>query len=278
MNNYLPISRFISFVIVMFFIPALCLADISTSQRQSISPAIPSSEAALSVNEPIYIVLGGRGDTKARFQFSFKYRIFDDDSDIVKDYNWLKNMHFAYTQTSLWNLSADSAPFEDSSYRPSLFWDIFTEKNGFWPSLIRTGIEHESNGRDEEASRSIDTLFFWPFWGGTWHERDWLIAPKAYAYTSRGEYNKNIDDYRGYVDLYIRYGRENDWLLSTTLRHAEKNRNMVQVDASFPVRKNIFSRTGGYIYIQLFHGYGESLLSYDEKQDLQFRIGFAIVR
>ncbi|MDT8451882.1 MAG: phospholipase A, partial [Gammaproteobacteria bacterium] len=95
---------------------------------------------------------------------------------------------------------------------------------------------------------------------------------------SKGEFNEDIDEYRGYVDLLIRYGSEDDWLVSTTIRRAGENRNMVQMDVSFPVRKNIFYRSGGYIYVQLFHGYGESMITYDEKQSLQFRIGFAIVR
>lgn len=252
----------------------------ATDEIDSIGPhpSISSTEAALSVNEPMYFVLGGNDDVKGRFQFSFKYRIFDEDSSIVRNQDWLGGIHFAYTQTSLWDLGSDSMPFEDSSYRPSFFWDYYTQQKGVWPAFIRTGYEHESNGRADEASRSIDTFFFWPFWNGRWLGREWLIAPKFYAYLSKGEFNEDIADYRGHVDLWFRYGQDQNWLLSTILRHGTGGRNMLEMDVSFPIRKKIFSRTGGYIYMQLFHGYGESLLTYDEKQDVQLRIGFAIVR
>ena len=248
--------------------------------KASLHSNLSSTEAALSVNEPMYIVFGGRrgDDIKGRFQFSFKYRVFDEDSEMVADTPWLKGLHFSYTQRSLWNLSADSRPFEDSSYRPALFIDRYTQSTAFWPELIRSGIEHESNGRGDDASRSIDTFFFWPFWSSQWKNKELLIAPKFYAYLSKGEYNQDIEEYRGYSDLWVSYGSEDDWLVSTTLRHSSENHNMIQLDLSYPVRKKIFSRAGGYIYLQLFNGYGESLLTYNEKQDTQIRIGFAIVR
>lgn len=290
-DNYLSISMllvrfFCCTAMLIFVLPvnAATAADAETLHNPFI-PGISSREDALSLNEPIYLVFGGSGDIKGRFQYSFKYRVFDEESDVVHAAPWLKGFHFAYTQTSLWNISADSLPFEDSSYRPSFFWDFEVRdlssaipENDYWPDLIRTGYEHESNGRDDPESRSIDTFIFWPFWSSEQHTRSLTIAPKFYGYFSKGEFNEDIADYRGYMDLLIRYGSEDDWLVSTTIRRAGENRNMVQLDVSFPVRKNIFYRSGGYIYVQLFHGYGESLITYNEKQSLQFRIGFAIVR
>lgn len=278
-NIHILNNLLFSTIVSCLVMPISGLAETEKEEsNQASGSSFTSEEAALSVNEPIYLIVGGRGDTKARLQFSFKYRVFDENSELIKDTPWMQYFHFAYTQTSLWNLGEESAPFEDSSYKPSFFWDIYTRKSNYWPAFIRTGYEHESNGQGEEASRGIDTLFLWPMWGGIWHENDWLIAPKFYAYLSKGEFNDNIDEYRGHGDLYLRYGSEDDWLVSTTLRRADKNRNMIQVDISLPIRKKIFSRTGGYIYMQIFQGYGESLLSYNEKQDIQFRIGFAIVR
>lgn len=278
-NNFLQLKRHChAAVIAWFFIPILALAAMDEAQPDQPHPSVISTEAALSVNEPMYLVLGGSGDIKGRFQFSFKYRIFDEDSSIVRNTGWLGGVHFAYTQTSLWNLSADSLPFEDSSYRPSLFWDFYTRQKGWSPTFIRTGYEHESNGQAGDTSRSIDTFIFWPFWGGQWHGRDWLIAPKYYAYLAKGEFNEDIAEYRGYTDLWLRYGNEDDWLVSSILRHGDGGRHMIQLDLSYPTRKKILSRTGGYVYVQLFQGYGESLITYNEKQDTQIRVGFAIVR
>lgn len=273
-----PAKWFCLAATLWLLLPSAALAAASEVQLNQPPPGVTSMEAALSVNEPMYFVIGGGGDIKGRFQFSFKYRIFDQDSRFVRNAGWLGGIHFAYTQTSLWNLSADSAPFEDSSYRPSIFWDFPTRQKGLIPAFIRTGFEHESNGQGDASSRSINTLFFWPFWGGEWLGRDWIVAPKLYAYLDKGEFNQDIEEYRGYADLWLRYGHEDSWLLSTTLRWTDRNRNMLQLDLSYPIRNKILSRTGGFIYVQIFHGYGESLLTYDENQAANLRIGFAIVR
>jgi hypothetical protein len=61
----------------------------------------PVNEPALSVNEPMYFVIGGSGGATARFQFSFKYRLFDPDSLPVSWLPPLAGLHFGYTQTSI---------------------------------------------------------------------------------------------------------------------------------------------------------------------------------
>lgn len=254
-------------------LPYSKLPDYSTDSSQA-----PVQEAALSVNEPIYFVLGGRDRVKARLQYSFKYRIFDEDGLFVQQAEWLRGLHLSYTQSSLWNISETSAPFEDSSYRPSLFWDLFSNESVYFPSFIRSGYEHESNGQAGDSSRSIDTLFAWLFWDGQIGDYQWIVAPKLYGYLTTGGENEDIDEFRGYVDLYLRFGNEDGLLLSTTIRAPSRHRTMIVADLSYPIREKIFARTGGYLYIQVFQGYGESLLSYNKKADTKVRFGMAIVR
>ena len=67
----------------------------------------------------MYFVVGGNGGLSARFQLSFKYRLFDSDSLPVAWLPQLGNLYFGYTQNSLWDLGANSAPFRDTSYRPA---------------------------------------------------------------------------------------------------------------------------------------------------------------
>lgn len=244
--------------------------------------AIESQEStenrALTIDEPMYFVIGHDDDTTGRFQFSFKYRMFAEDGEIVGLVPWLERFHFGYTQTSLWNLSDDSAPFEDTSYRPSFFWQFFTPAEGWRPDYLRTGVEHESNGEAGAESRSINTVYFSSAWQTRLGGRDLVIAPKVYGYLSKGSENEDIEDYMGNADLVVRYGKEDGLLLAGLWRHGNAGYNTYQLDVSYPIRKNIFARTGGYVYLQAFRGYGESLATYDVKTDLQVRIGFAIVR
>jgi len=239
-----------------------------------------AGQTVLGINEPMYFVVGSDGDdTTARFQFSFNYRIFDEQGPVAGWLPWLDGMRFAYTQTSLWNLSEESAPFEDTSYRPSFFWqtEASDSRGRLTPRMVRFGYEHESNGRDEFASRSIDTMFVHATWREEVGERELLIVPKWVYYLNKDN-NRDIRDYRGYGDLMFRVGRDDGWAASTKVRMGMEGYGSVQLDLSYPLRTPVFDRTGGYFYVQFFHGYGETLLGYDQKTDLAVRIGFSIIR
>jgi len=236
-------------------------------------------EPSLSINEPMYFILGkNKGDIKARLQFSFKYKLFDSDGVVVKRFPFFSKFHFGYTQNSLWNISGSSSPFEDSSYRPSLFWEFKNNSKDLSPFYLRAGYEHESNGQSGYISRSIDTIFSLLLWEMDIKENILIFGIKPYFYIFKGRYTKDIEDYRGYSDFLIRYGNEDKWILLFLYRRGTENKNTFQFDLSYPIRKRIFSRAGGYFYIQVFYGYGETLIKYDKKEGPNLRAGFAIVR
>lgn len=235
-------------------------------------------EPVLSAHEPMYFLVGTRQGTSARYQISFKYRLFDDDSGWGKDRQWLTGFYFAYTQNSLWDLSSQSKPFRDTSYRPSAFWQWQRTDDKTWVDAARVGLEHESNGKDGTRSRSINTAFVQPVW--RWTLADDRVAtfdPKFIAYLDKGE-NPDIQKYRGYADWRLRLGREDGLVLASTVRTGTSGRGSVQVDASYPSRDELFGRIGGYWHVQYFNGYGEDILGYNQKRDAQIRFGFSIVR
>jgi len=73
--------------------------------------------------EPMYFLVG-TDPKKSKFQFSFKYRLFNAEKDLAQRYPWVKGFHIAYTQTSFWDLKSDSKPFEDTSYKPEFFFSV----------------------------------------------------------------------------------------------------------------------------------------------------------
>jgi phospholipase A1/A2 len=240
----------------------------------------PAKAPALTSHEPVYFLVGNRGNNTARFQLSFKYRLFDDEGVAVHALPLLSGLHFAYTQTSLWDLQSNSKPFRDTSYRPSFFyqWQGATQVAQLPAWRVQTGFEHESNGRDGDKSRSINTLFVEPEWRLALPERWYVaIAPKVYGYLDKHD-NPDIGTYRGYANLRLALGRDDGWLWSSTLRRGARGFGSVQLDASYPLRRPIFADTGGYFYFQYFNGYGETLLDYNVRHKPQFRLGFAIVR
>jgi len=231
---------------------------------------------ALSVNEPMYFLLGGEGD--ARFQLSFNYRLFSPEGAIVKLAPFLKGMYIGYTQNSFWDLGADSKPFRDTSYRPSLFWQGKLEGRDWMPQTWKAGYEHESNGRDDEDSRSIDTLFFEPKWEMRFADGNVLsFNPRIRAYLDKEE-NPDIQRYRGFVNWAAQYGRDDGWKFTANYLQGTAGYATAQIDASYPLGTEVFSNIGSFIHFQYFSGYGETLLNYNEHKSDQFRIGISIVR
>jgi outer membrane phospholipase A len=246
------------------------------SLRQLTGAEDTAFEPPLSENEPIYFSVGTRGDTTARFQLSFKYRLFDRQLGWGRAVPWLAGLHFAYTQTSIWNLSETSKPFLDTSYRPSFFWQWRRTDDKTWIDAVRLGFEHESNGKDGADSRSINTLFVRPEWqfalaSGKLFE----FTPKIYGYLDKTD-NPDIEKYRGYVDWAMRYGdRERSWRALARVGTAGKG--SFQLDWFERTRVFGAGPVSGYVHAQFFSGYGESLLDYNVHNKSQLRIGFAIV-
>jgi outer membrane phospholipase A len=265
-------GRASSVLVVLVEAPAPDVVDTLAGAR-----AAEAAEPPLSQNDPMYFVLGARDGYSARFQISFKYRLFDQGAGLGRDQPWLAGFYFGYTQNSLWDLSAQSKPFRDTSYRPSLFWKWERSDEKTWLDGFRVGVEHESNGKDGERSRSINTLFVRPEW--RWAFRDGAkveFTPKVYGYLDKSD-NRDIDRYRGYVDWRLRYDSGENWIATGVTRLSPQGKGSFLLDLSRRVRDLKFGPIGGYVHFQFFTGYGEDILDYNMRRKTQLRIGFAIV-
>lgn len=242
--------------------------------------AKPGDEPPLSVHDPLYFVVGSSDERSfdARFQLSFKYRPFDPDATVAQYFPALSNLYFAYTQTSLWDLGAHSSPFKDTSYRPAIYYKWSGSGRGGMPDNWIAGLEHESNGRDGEDSRSMNTVFIKPTWYFDFAQgRRLTLSPKLYQYLEKSD-NPDIYKYRGYADFQMRYGREDGAILTALYRQGTSGYAFGQLDLSYPISDKLFGRTGTFIYLQLMDGYGETLIDYNRYSDTQLRLGVSLAR
>jgi outer membrane phospholipase A len=242
--------------------------------------AQPGDEPPLSANEPLYFVVGSSSERNfdARFQLSFKYRPFDPDARVAQYLPPLSNLYFAYTQTSLWDLGGNSSPFEDTSYRPSVYYKWTGAGRGMIPDGWSVGLEHESNGRDGADSRSINTAYIKPTWNLDFaHGRRLTLSPKFYQYLEKSD-NSDIYKYRGYVDFQARFGREDGAIVTALYRQGTGGYSSGQLDFSYPISDKLFGRTGTFIHLQLMEGYGETLIDYNRYSDTQLRLGLSLAR
>lgn len=256
--------------------------DSATASDAPVSPDVFRS--AVSSYEPVYFSAGSNGRTNARFQISFKFRLFRPTDYASEGRSFADDLYLGFTQTSLWDLHGDSRPFFDTSYRPVLFF--FRENLGTVSQRLsyglEAGIEHESNGKDGTDSRSINIVYVKPLIRfGLGRRYGLMLAPKIYAYLddTPDDTEKDISDYRGYVDLLLRLERRDYWRLDTIARKGtDTDKGSVEVDFSYPLRWVSLGNLNGYLHLQYFYGYGETILSYDLRFDPQYRIGLMLVR
>ncbi len=271
-------GRASSVLVLMVSAPPAPVADVLAPPPAPITgPAQATPGPPLSENDPMYFVLGAREGYDARFQLSFKYRLFDPGGGFGQDRPWLSGFYFGYTQNSLWDLSSQSKPFRDTSYRPSIFWRWERTDDKTWIDAFRVGVEHESNGGGGTRSRSIDTLFLRPEWSWTRDDGSRLeFTPKLYGYVDKRD-NPDINRYRGHVDWRVRYDSGFNWIGTGVARFGDGSKGSLLLDLSRRVRDLRFGPVGGYLHFQFFTGYGEDILDYNMRRRTQFRIGFAIV-
>ncbi len=249
----------------------------STKHLSTPSSAFDNFRSAISPYEPIYFDVGNKGGRNARYQVSFKYRIFTPNDP--NNPGFADNIYLGYTQTALWDLHSDSHPFVDTSFKPSLFW----RKDALWQSPqkdwflgLASGVEHESNGKSGDDSRSLNFAYIQPefsyrFDGGS----TLTFAPRFKSYFSV-QNNPDYADYAGHVDWKLRWAQDNGLVLSGLYRQGHEGRNATQLEAAWPLRRT-FLNMNGYLHLQYFKGYGETLLGYNHKSDAQVRVGISLV-
>lgn len=234
----------------------------------------------ITAHEPVYAIYGPKAPA-AKFQFSFKYRIATFHQETEE--SAAQSLEFGYTQRSLWDVSANSSPFYDTSYLPELIYQAISFANPKQLGPInwygfQAGYRHESNGQAGAASRSMNVLFARPVFGvgplAGWHL---LLLPQVYEYIGGVSDNPTIKNYRGYGEFRGVVGNGQGPALGFSLIDGKDfNHPTTQFDLTIPVHTKLLD-TSLYLLVQYFHGYGESLRDYDVKTQT-WRAGLSFVR
>lgn len=193
-------------------------------------------------------------DAELKFQLSFKQQVYD-------------GLYFAYSQKSFWRVldQEESRPFRETNFNPELFWRLLRPAPswGAWGGDL--GIEHESNGAREPASRSWNRVYLAPFveYGRLHAElklwRRLSERAKKSPDDTSGDENPDISDFYGYGELRLAYLTRWQHRAALMARwNFATDKGAVQLDYSVPTgTKNLF------VYGQFWSGYGESLIDYN---------------
>ena len=212
-------------------------------------------------------------DIEAKFQLSFKVPLNYDSIFVEGD-----GFYFGFTIQAWWQIYADniSKPFRETNYQPEVFylaplnWHPFGGNTG-----IVFGIEHQSNGRAQNLSRSWNRMF-----ANLLYEknnfaislRPWLRlgeTKKAFPLDPAGDDNPDIEDFLGRYELAAVY-KYKDMEFSVEGRH---NFSSKKGSAEFGLTFPLWGKLRGYA--TAFSGYGESLIDYNYSQT-RFGLGVAL--
>ncbi len=199
--------------------------------------------------------------TELKFQMSFKSKVAEDLFGTNAD------MWFGYTQQSHWQVynEDNSRPFRAHDYQPELFITqpvVADLPFGGKLRMLGAGVVHHSNGEDDPLSRSWNRAYAMA--GAEWG--NFTVMPRLWARiaktsdSSRPDDNPDIVDYYGYGDVRFLYQFDKGNNISGTLRYNPgTNKGAIQLDYVRPIGRGVSG------YIQLFHGYGQSIIDYNHE-------------
>ncbi len=187
---------------------------------------------------------------------------------------------FGYTQVSYWQIFNDnlSSPFRETNYAPELMarFERQARDPGMTTSSTVIGLIHQSNGKGLPDSRSwnrlyVEETFRWDRF--TVAMKPWYRLPEPARQSpsdTKGDDNPDIERYLGYGELSAEY-RDNVWTIGVMARNNLRERpnyGAIQIELSRHVRSDT------KLYIQIFEGYGASLIDYNRES---LRIGWGIM-
>ena len=180
------------------------------------------------------------------------------------------NLYAAYTSRSWWQTyNADkSRPFRETNHEPELFlvYDTDFKFLGFRGSSVILGASHQSNGQGGSLSRSWNRVYanlVLEKEGLVVSLKPWYRIPEEKKDTPdepSGDDNPDIRRYMGSGELGF-FFRRSRHTLTILLRNNMRsdNHGAFEIGYSYPLTKKMKG------YLQIFEGYGESLIDYDHR-------------
>jgi phospholipase A1 len=199
----------------------------------------------------------GLSHAELAFQLGFKTKILENPADFPAD------LWFAYTQQSFWQATNRSAssPFRESNYQPELMAVLPTRLDLFGTKLrfINVGLVHQSNGQASTLSRSWNRMYVQ---AGLERGDFSLLARvwKRFDEAAASDNNPDIVDYMGHGDLVGTYRRRGHEFTALARHNFRTNKGALQLGWAFPLSGHLSG------YVQLFSGYGQSLIDYNYAQ------------
>ena len=243
-----------------------------TASSVNVQPSAPGSAGASLAPPPAQSY--GRNETKIQLSVRTKLAKGLFQSSEGDDSNH-DSLWFAYTQKSYWQLfnAGLSRPFRANDYEPELIY-IYAHQiplaGGWNYRLSGLGLVHQSNGQSLPLSRSWNRVYLMG-------AAEKILGPDSSLQLqgriwdrlreTKDDDNPGIENYIGRAELVASWQINKANSLGLTVLHSLRRqaRGSTRIDwlvapGSAP------NYTGLRYHLQLFHGYGDSLLDYNQKR------------
>ena len=204
-------------------------------------------------------------NSDVKFQISFRQRL---TKSILPLHSYL---FLSYSQKAMWNIFEESLPFHDLNFNPGIGVQtpIFVKGRLVGNTLIM--VEHESNGRDGEASRSWNKI---SFAGSVYIDPRLMVHGKVWIPIVDGQQNKDILKYSGIFQAGAQFVSKNKrWVADVTFvkRQGWNFSFNTIVNVGFRIRE----KDNQFLMLHFYDGYGENMLDYN-KYHCRLRLGLLI--
>ena len=206
-----------------------------------------------------------RTNSDVKFQISISQRL---TKSVLP---WHSYLYLFYSQKAMRNVFEESLPFHDLNFNPGIGWSKLIISKGRLVGKVSLILEHESNGRDGEASRSWNKI---SLSGAAFIDPNIMVHAKYWIPIIDGQGNKDILKYSGIYQAGIQGITNNKrWVFDLTFVKRKGWNLNGNIIANVGFR--LFPNANQFLMLHYYNGYGENLLDYN-KFHSRLRIGLLI--
>lgn len=176
-----------------------------------------------------------------------------------------------YSQKCFWNVFEESLPMHDLNFNPGIGVSKLLISKDRLVGKATLLIEHESNGKDGEASRSWNKV---SLSASIFVDPNFMIHGKYWIPIVDGENNKDILRYSGIYQTGLQYVSSNG-RFGVALTLVKRKGWDLNFNTIAELNYRLFAQENQYLFLQYYNGYGESLLDYKQFHS-RLRVGIVI--
>ncbi len=184
---------------------------------------------------------------------------------------WNTYLYLFYSQKVLWNVFQNSMPMRDLNFNPGIGLSKLLIVKGRLIGKMSLLLEHESNGRDGEASRSWNKV---SLAANIFLDDQLMVHGKIWIPIIDGENNRDILKYSGIYQFGFQWYTKNR-RFGVSLILTKRSGWNLNYNTILELNYRIFKKENQYLFLQYYNGYGECLLDYNQFHS-RIRVGICI--